>query len=29
MGTYLVDPRDWALREAMYRSIGRPDPYHE
>ncbi|HKI97626.1 MAG TPA: serine hydrolase domain-containing protein [bacterium] len=28
MGTYLIDPRDQALRDAMYRSIGDPDPYH-
>ncbi len=28
MGTYMEDPRDIALREAMYRSIGEPDPYH-
>ncbi len=27
MGTYLVDPRDIALRTAMYRSIGETDPY--
>jgi CubicO group peptidase (beta-lactamase class C family) len=25
--TYLVDPRDVALRAAVYRSIGDPDPY--
>lgn len=29
MGTYLNDPRDIALRTAMYRSIGEIDPYHE
>lgn len=29
MGTYLMDPRDFALRNAMYRSIGETDPYHE
>jgi CubicO group peptidase (beta-lactamase class C family) len=29
MGTYLMDPRDLALRTAMYRSIGETDPYHE
>ncbi len=28
-GTYLMDPRDVALRTAMYRSIGETDPYHE
>jgi len=28
MGTSLVDPRDLALRTAMYRSIGETDPYH-
>jgi CubicO group peptidase (beta-lactamase class C family) len=27
LGTYLVDPRDLALRTAMYRSIGVTDPY--
>ena len=27
MGTYLTDPRDRALRTAMYRSIGVTDPY--
>jgi CubicO group peptidase (beta-lactamase class C family) len=27
MGTYLIDPRDFALRTAMYRAIGEPDPY--
>ena len=26
MGTYFMDPRDTALRSAMYRSIGEPDP---
>ncbi len=26
MGTYITDPRDVALREAMYRSIGETDP---
>ena len=29
MGTSLEDPRDLALRSAMYRSIGKSDPYHE
>ncbi len=29
MSTYLMDPRDLALRTAMYRSIGETDPYHE
>jgi hypothetical protein len=29
MGTYMVDPRDIALREAMYLSIGETDPYHQ
>jgi CubicO group peptidase (beta-lactamase class C family) len=29
MGTYLMDPRDIALRNAMYRSIDEADPYHE
>lgn len=29
MGSYLIDPRDWALRKAMYRSIGEADPYNE
>jgi len=29
MGTYLTDPRDIALRQAMYRSIGKIDPFHE
>jgi CubicO group peptidase (beta-lactamase class C family) len=28
MGTYLEDPRDIALRKAMYRSIGETDPYN-
>jgi CubicO group peptidase (beta-lactamase class C family) len=28
MGTSLEDPRDLALRTAMYRSIGKTDPYH-
>ncbi|UCD72688.1 MAG: beta-lactamase family protein [Candidatus Bathyarchaeota archaeon] len=28
MDSYLMDPRDQALRRAMYRSIGEPDPYH-
>jgi CubicO group peptidase (beta-lactamase class C family) len=27
MGTYLIDPRDRALRRAVYRSIGVTDPY--
>jgi hypothetical protein len=27
MGTHLVDPRDAALRSALYRSIGVTDPY--
>ncbi len=27
--TYLMDPRDIALRKAMYRSIGETDLYHE
>jgi CubicO group peptidase (beta-lactamase class C family) len=27
MGTHLTDPRDLALRTAMYRSIGVVDPY--
>ena len=27
--TYFMDPRDLALRTAMYRSIGEIDPYHE
>jgi CubicO group peptidase (beta-lactamase class C family) len=29
MKRYLMDPRDLALRKAMYRSIGETDPYHE
>lgn len=29
MGTYLTDPRDVALRNAMYRSIDETDPRHE
>jgi CubicO group peptidase (beta-lactamase class C family) len=29
MGTHLIDPRDLALRTAMYRSIGKADPYRE
>ena len=29
MGTYLEDPRDIALRKALYRSIGETDPYHQ
>jgi len=29
MDRYLIDPRNEALRRAMYRSIGEPDPYHE
>jgi CubicO group peptidase (beta-lactamase class C family) len=28
MGTSLTDPRDLALRTAMYRSIGETDLYH-
>ncbi len=28
-GTYFMDPRDLALRTAMYRSIGEIDPYHK
>jgi len=28
MGVHLEDPREAALRRAMYRSIGEPDPYH-
>ena len=28
MSTYLSDPRDLALRDAMYRSIGEPHPFH-
>ena len=27
MGTYLEDPRDLALRTAMYRSIGETPPF--
>jgi CubicO group peptidase (beta-lactamase class C family) len=27
MGSYLIDPRDVALRTAMYKSIGKPDPF--
>jgi CubicO group peptidase (beta-lactamase class C family) len=29
MDRYLTDPRDQALRTAMYRSIGESDTYHE
>ncbi|MDH5266885.1 MAG: beta-lactamase family protein [Candidatus Bathyarchaeota archaeon] len=29
MGTSMTDPRELALRTAMYRSIGEPDPYCE
>jgi CubicO group peptidase (beta-lactamase class C family) len=29
MGTHMDDPRDLALRTAMYRSIGETDPYHK
>ena len=29
MGSHLDDPRNFALRTAMYRSIGETDPYHE
>jgi CubicO group peptidase (beta-lactamase class C family) len=29
MDTYLEDPRDLVLRDAMYRSIGEPHPFHE
>jgi len=29
MGTSMTEPRDLALRTAMYRSIGETDPYHE
>ncbi len=29
MGTHLTDPRDIALRNAMYRSIGVTDPYRD
>jgi hypothetical protein len=28
-GSYLLDPRDQALRTASNRSIGEPDPYRE
>lgn len=28
MGAHLEDPREAALRRAMYRSIGETDPYH-
>jgi CubicO group peptidase (beta-lactamase class C family) len=28
-GTYFLDPRDIALRSAVYRSIGETDLYHE
>jgi CubicO group peptidase (beta-lactamase class C family) len=28
MGTHFEDPREGALRRAMYRSIGETDPYH-
>jgi CubicO group peptidase (beta-lactamase class C family) len=28
LGTYLVDPRELALRTAVYQSIGEADPYH-
>ncbi len=28
-GTYFMDPRDIALRKAMYRSIGETELYHE
>ena len=27
MGSHLIDPRDQALRQALYRSIGEQDPY--
>jgi CubicO group peptidase (beta-lactamase class C family) len=27
MGSHLIDPRDLALRAAMYKSIGKPNPY--
>jgi len=27
MRTHLEDPREAALRSAMYRSIGEPDPF--
>jgi CubicO group peptidase (beta-lactamase class C family) len=29
MDTYFMDPRAMALRSALYRSIGEPDPYRE
>jgi CubicO group peptidase (beta-lactamase class C family) len=29
MGTHLIDPRDLALRTAIYRAIGKADPYRE
>ena len=29
MGTYITDPRDIALRKAMYLSIGQPNPFKE
>lgn len=29
MGTSMVDPRELALRRAMWRSVGEPDPYRE
>jgi CubicO group peptidase (beta-lactamase class C family) len=29
MDTYFIDPRAMALRSALYRSIGEPDPYRE
>ena len=29
MNSYLMDPRDVALRNAMYRAIGEPDPHRE
>jgi CubicO group peptidase (beta-lactamase class C family) len=29
MDRYLMDPRDRALRTAMYHSLGEPNPYHE
>jgi CubicO group peptidase (beta-lactamase class C family) len=29
MGTYITDPRDIALRDAMYRSISEPGPYYK
>jgi hypothetical protein len=28
MGTRLIDPREAALRDALYRSIGERDPFH-